>query len=119
MRRTFTHKGYGRIFVRSEEDIEKVKNKIKEIDEFEFSYLPTRFIATLSEYPALVYIGKFDDLDLDSRLESSITIIEWGDGFVERLTDEYLEIAIAFGGNEGSRTLSFNCFGERWNGFSL
>ena len=61
----------------------------------------------------------FDDLDLDSRLESSITIIEWGDGFVERLTDEYLEISIAFGGNENSRTLSFNCIGERWNGFSL
>jgi len=61
----------------------------------------------------------FDDLDLDSRLATSITIIEWGSGFVERLSDEYLEISIAFGGNESSRTLTFTCVGERWNGFSL
>ena len=61
----------------------------------------------------------FEDLDLDSRLASSITIIEWGDGFVERLTDEYLEISIAFAGNENSRTLTFTCIGDRWDGFSL
>ena len=61
----------------------------------------------------------FDDLDLDSRLASSITIVEWGSGFVERLSENYLEISIAFGGNEESRTLTFNCVGDRWNGFSL
>ena len=61
----------------------------------------------------------FDDLDLDSRLASSITIIEWGSGFVERLSENYLELEINFGAGEESRTLTFTPHGERWNGFTL
>ncbi len=61
----------------------------------------------------------FDDLDLDSRLESSITIVEWGTGFVERLSESYLEIEINFGAGEQSRTLSFTPHGDRWSGFVL
>ena len=29
----------------------------------------------------------FDDLDLETRIPQSITVIEWGSGFVERLSD--------------------------------
>jgi tRNA threonylcarbamoyladenosine biosynthesis protein TsaE len=61
----------------------------------------------------------FDDLDLDSRLGSSITIVEWGSGFVERLSEDYLEIEITFGGAEESRSLAFTLHGDRWNGFAL
>lgn len=35
---TFDYKGYGRIFVEKEEDIQKAKDKIKEIDDFEYEY---------------------------------------------------------------------------------
>lgn len=39
----------------------------------------------------------FDDLDLETRIAQSITVIEWGSGFVERLSDSYIEIEIDFG----------------------
>ncbi len=38
----------------------------------------------------------FDDLDLEIRIPQSITVIEWGSGFAERLTDSFIEIDIAF-----------------------
>lgn len=38
----------------------------------------------------------FDDLDLETRIPQSITVIEWGSGFVERLVDSFIEISIDF-----------------------
>lgn len=61
----FSRKGYGRIFVEKEEDINKVKDIIKEIDEYEFSYLPDGFIAVFNENNMhAVYTHKFCDLDI-------------------------------------------------------
>ena len=48
----------------------------------------------------------FDDLDLESRIPQSITIIEWGDGFVERLIDSYIEISIEFGSSTDERVVT-------------
>ena len=62
---TFTRKGYGRIYVQNSEDCDKVKEIIKELNEFEYEYLPQRLIAHISHFPAVVYTGKFDELDLD------------------------------------------------------
>lgn len=60
----FERKGYGRIFVQKEEDIQKVKDIIKEMDEFEYEYLPENLIAVFSpENMDAVYTHKFDDLD--------------------------------------------------------
>jgi len=61
----------------------------------------------------------FDDLDLESQVPNSITIIEWGDGFVERIADEYLEIQLAFGDGDDDRVLTIVPHGLRWQGFSL
>ena len=61
----------------------------------------------------------FDDLDLDSEMPEAITIIEWGDGFVERLSDEYLEISIEFGTHENQRKLTMTGHGMRWDGFEV
>ena len=47
----------------------------------------------------------FDELDLESYLPSSVTVVEWGEGFVERIADKYLEIKLNFGENENQRTL--------------
>ena len=60
----FDRKAYGRIFVQKEEDIEKVKSIIKEMDEFEFGYLPEDFITVFSEKNMKAkYTHKFCDLD--------------------------------------------------------
>jgi hypothetical protein len=61
----FTRKGYGRIYVNNIEDIEIVKNEIKEMDAFEFEYLPEKLITTFDQYPQLEYTSKFDTIDLD------------------------------------------------------
>lgn len=73
---TFSRKGYGRFFVETKEDIEKVKSIMREIDEDEFEcYYPSgnyfgggedkELITTFSpENFKSVYIGKFDDMDM-------------------------------------------------------
>jgi len=60
-----THKGYGRIYCEQVSDIDKVKDVIKGMDSFEYSYLPDKMIAPFSQYPDVVYVGKFSDLDMD------------------------------------------------------
>ncbi len=60
-----SHKGYGRIYVDTQENIEKVKCIIKEMDDYEFEYMPKDLIAVYTEYPRTCYIGKFSDLDMD------------------------------------------------------
>lgn len=64
MNNSLTRKGYGRIYVDTVENIEKVKAIIKEMDEFEYSYLPEKLIAVYTEYPNVTYTHKFDALDM-------------------------------------------------------
>jgi integrase len=59
---TLTRKGYARIYVSKSEDVERVKQIIKELDEFEYEYLPEDLIAPFTEYPRLAYTHKFDGL---------------------------------------------------------
>jgi len=63
---TLTHKGYGRIYCESADDIPKVEAIIKEMDEFEFGYLPPTLVAEFTEYPNVVYTHKFSDMDMDA-----------------------------------------------------
>ncbi|UVI35137.1 tRNA (adenosine(37)-N6)-threonylcarbamoyltransferase complex ATPase subunit type 1 TsaE [Brevibacterium spongiae] len=52
--------------------------------------------------PALVHVDAYrladgeelEDLDLDSELDESITVVEWGAGMAEQLSSDYLEITI-------------------------
>ena len=39
-------------------------------------------------------VAEVDDLDLDASLGESVTIVEWGGGKVEQLSDAYLEVRI-------------------------
>jgi tRNA threonylcarbamoyladenosine biosynthesis protein TsaE len=39
-------------------------------------------------------VADVDDLDLDASTEESVTVVEWGQGLVERLTDEHLEVRL-------------------------
>lgn len=62
---TFSRKGYGRILVQKEDDIDRVKSIIKEMDEFEYEYLPKDFIGVFEkDNVETKYTHKFDSLDL-------------------------------------------------------
>lgn len=76
---TFTRKGYGRIFVEKEEDIPKVKEIIRKMDDYEYTYLPedliTVFDPNIKSFPKedpkdhlwldMTYTHKFDSLNLN------------------------------------------------------
>ena len=51
-------------------------------------------------------LAAFDDLDLDSRIPRSITVVEWGDGFVERIVDQFITVDIKLGESEEQRIVS-------------
>lgn len=59
----------------------------------------------------------FDDLDLESYLDTSITVVEWGEGLADRLADQYLEIKIEFGESDDLRIVSIIGHGDRFAGF--
>ncbi len=79
-----------------------------------------------SEGPALVHVDAYrirtlaevDDLDLDAAVEDSVTVVEWGAGLVDDLSDDRLEITIGrergAGGEEGNRTMVISAYGARW-----
>ena len=48
-------------------------------------------------------LAGFDDLDLESRIPTSITVVEWGDGYVQRITDKFITVAISFGNSDSER----------------
>lgn len=58
-----------------------------------------------------------DDLDLDSAVSDSVTIVEWGGQEAARLSDQRLEINIDR--SEEVRRVSVLGFGDRWLGFTL
>lgn len=76
--------------------------------------------------PALVHVDAYrlggeaelDDLDLDTSLEESVTVVEWGHGLAEHLADEMLEIELQRSGSEDgdqqSRSVSLRGVGDRW-----
>jgi tRNA threonylcarbamoyladenosine biosynthesis protein TsaE len=38
--------------------------------------------------------AEIDDLDLDASAADAVTLVEWGEGLVERLNDQYLQVRI-------------------------
>ncbi len=58
-----------------------------------------------------------DDLDLDSALPQSVTVVEWGGAEAARLSEDRLEINIDR--SDEVREVSAVGIGARWAGFSL
>ncbi|CAB4604414.1 unannotated protein [freshwater metagenome] len=58
-----------------------------------------------------------DDLDLDSALPQSVTVVEWGGAESARLSEDRLEINIDR--TSEVRQVSALTFGDRWAGFTL
>ena len=42
----------------------------------------------------LASVADVDDLDLDASTDESVTVVEWGQGLVEQLADEHLEVRL-------------------------
>lgn len=47
----------------------------------------------------------FDDLDLESYLPTSVTVVEWGAGLAERISPNFTEVNIAFGESDQERVV--------------
>jgi tRNA threonylcarbamoyladenosine biosynthesis protein TsaE len=74
---------------------------------------------------------ELDDLDLDADLDTSVTVVEWGEGRAEGLSDDRLEIVIAPGpvsytegaadadDGDAPRTVRVSGVGSRWQDIQL
>lgn len=59
-------------------------------------------------------ISELDDLDLDASLDDSVTVVEWGHGVADDLSDDRLEIVLRADAETESRTVVVHGHGERW-----
>lgn len=79
--------------------------------------------------PPLVHVDAYrvgsglevDDLDLDTSLEESVTVVEWGEGLVEDLAVDRLEVRIerSVASDDERRVVVVEAFGQRWRGVAL
>lgn len=114
------------------------------------TFVIARVHPALGDGPDLIHVDAYrvssleevDALDLESSMEESVTLVEWGEGKVEALADDRLEIAIArprggldaepgadaggaravtdlTGADDGRRTIAVTAFGPRWAGADL
>jgi tRNA threonylcarbamoyladenosine biosynthesis protein TsaE len=90
------------------------------------TFVIARVHPPLGAGPALVHVDAYrlgdaaevDDLDLDADLDSAVIVVEWGQGLVERLAEDRLEIRIGrpCGSplDDESRTVRLTGTGARW-----
>ena len=55
-----------------------------------------------------------DGLSLDTSLADAVTVIEWGAGLVEQLSDDRLEITLVADPDTESRVVTLTGVGRRW-----
>jgi tRNA threonylcarbamoyladenosine biosynthesis protein TsaE len=70
--------------------------------------------------------SELDDLDLDAAVADSITVVEWGQGIADSLSDDRLEIDIwtseadsAATGDDSERVVTIRPVGFRWRKVDL
>ncbi len=98
------------------------------------TFVIARVHPSTSGGPALVHVDAYrlgsldevDDLDLDTSLETSVTVVEWGEDKVEELSEDRLAVLIArpVGGapsddDDEPRTVTLTGIGPRWCGVDL
>ena len=79
------------------------------------TFVIARVHPSLGAGPALVHADAYrlgsraevDDLDLDTDLESSVTVVEWGEGLAERLSDRHLDVRLERVSNSDVRTATW------------
>jgi tRNA threonylcarbamoyladenosine biosynthesis protein TsaE len=62
-------------------------------------------------------VAEVDDLDLDAALDESVTVVEWGEGLVEDLAGDRLEVRLERSSDpaDESRRVAFTGVGSRWS----
>lgn len=107
------------------------------------TFIIARVHPALAGGPDLIHVDAYrinsleeiDALDLDSSLEESVTLVEWGESKVEALAASRLEIEVArpYGGtaasgegitdleqvDDGVRRVTLTAYGSRWAGVSF
>ena len=99
------------------------------------TFVLARVHPSLGFGPALVHVDAYrlgglaevDDLDLDASLDASVTVVEWGEGKVEDLSEDRLEVRIRRpegrppdGKDAGEvREVELRAVGQRWAGVDL
>jgi tRNA threonylcarbamoyladenosine biosynthesis protein TsaE len=65
----------------------------------------------------LASVLEVDDLDLDAALEESVTVVEWGEGLVEDLTGDRLEVRLDRSAvtADDTRRVTLTGVGARWS----
>jgi len=58
-------------------------------------------------------LAEVDDLDLDTGLDEAVTVVEWGEGKVERLADAHLTVRLQRH-DDDSRTAVLSGVGADW-----
>ncbi|RNL83841.1 tRNA (adenosine(37)-N6)-threonylcarbamoyltransferase complex ATPase subunit type 1 TsaE [Halostreptopolyspora alba] len=85
------------------------------------TFVISRIHPSLDAGPALVHVDAYrlggaaelDDIDLDATLGDSVTVVEWGDGVAEELTDDRLEVTIERRPDD-TRGIHMTGVGARW-----
>jgi tRNA threonylcarbamoyladenosine biosynthesis protein TsaE len=93
------------------------------------TFVIARWHPPLGDGPALVHVDAYrlgslaevDDLDLEASLEDSVTVVEWGQGKVEELSADRLEVTVHRGSDETdeTRTATVRAVGDRWSDVDL
>ncbi len=62
-------------------------------------------------------VAEVDDLDLDAALDESVTVVEWGEGLVEELAGDRLEVRLERSADEADETrqVTLTGVGARWS----
>jgi tRNA threonylcarbamoyladenosine biosynthesis protein TsaE len=85
------------------------------------TFVIARVHPSLSDGPPLVHVDAYrlgdaaelDDLDLDTDLEGAVTVVEWGSGLAEALSNDRLELRLVRALDD-VRTLNVTPVGARW-----
>lgn len=66
-------------------------------------------------------VAEVDDLDLDASLPESVTVVEWGEGLVEELSADRLEVRIERSSDDADETRRVTVvgIGDRWTDVSF
>lgn len=105
------------------------------------TYIVARVHPSLRGGPDLIHVDAYritgvedlETLDLDSTIEEAVTVVEWGQGKTEVMSDNRLEVQVnrATGGSarqatqgqidltdmdDGRRSFTFLPYGSRWDG---
>ena len=66
-------------------------------------------------------LAEVDDLDLDASVEESVTVVEWGEGLVEQLATDRLELRLwrSPDPEDETRVVTMTPVGPRWAGVTI